>query len=205
MRTTSTSRLDRMAVGATAVLTLAACGGVDDTRAATTAAPGASPATTGGRVVADFSRADVAFISGMKPHHLGALEMAELAATRSNRTDVKDLAARIVAAQDPEITTMDDLAAAWRVVIDSGGSAMGGMNMGGGGMGNDVDVLTPLTGSDFDREFLTRMTAHHLSAVKMARVELSNGKNSRAKELAEAIIATQTTEVAEMRALLAVL
>lgn len=190
-----TSRWTSAAVGVTAVLTLAACGTGPEPAVATTA--GAVPG-----VDLDFSRADVAFISDMKPHHVEALEMAELAATRSTSAEIKDLAVRIVAAQDPEIRTTDSLANAWGVVVDGGTSTMGGMDMGGRSMGDDVAVLKPLTGSAFDRAFLTRMTAHHQSAVKMAEVEVRNGRNAQAKRLADAIIAVQTEEMVQMRVLL---
>src|SRR3546814_10035762 len=53
--------------------------------------------------VAEFNDADVAFAQQMIPHHQQAVEMAQLAADRAERQEVKDLAARVEAAQAPEI------------------------------------------------------------------------------------------------------
>lgn len=169
----------------------------------TNEAPGAS-ATVGSEatvkgIATAHNDTDVAFIQDMTPHHEGAVEMSALAATRAESPQVKALAAAIQAAQEPEIQLMKDMAEAWKVdLADDGGH--GGMNMGGGG---DVPALEPLSGAAFDKEFLVRMTAHHEGALVMAKVELDKGENPQAQELARAIIATQETEIATMRALLA--
>ena len=46
-------------------------------------------------------------------HHQGAIEMADLAATRASSQQVKDLAAQIKAAQAPEIEQMTGWLQAW--------------------------------------------------------------------------------------------
>lgn len=192
---------------AAAALVLTACGGGDDPTVATGSTTGSnssSQSAPASGVDAEHNDADIAFITDMKPHHEGALEMAELAATRAENPQVKDLAARIVAAQDPEIQTMEEMAAAWDVDLDSGASPHSGMAMGGGmDMGGDMDALEPLSGAAFDREFLSRMTVHHESAVAMSEKQLAEGENPQAKELAEQIIAAQNAEIAEMKTLLA--
>jgi uncharacterized protein (DUF305 family) len=54
----------------------------------------------------ELSDADVAFARDMIAHHRQAIAMAELAGGRAADPRVLDLAARIRAAQDPEIETM---------------------------------------------------------------------------------------------------
>lgn len=49
---------------------------------------------------------DAAFASMMIDHHEGAITMAELAGERSERQEIRDLAGRIIAAQQREIETM---------------------------------------------------------------------------------------------------
>lgn len=56
---------------------------------------------------------------------------------------------------------------------------------------------------DFD--FLAMMIPHHQGAVDMARLELIHGKDPLTRKLAEEIIASQTTEIAAMRARLEIL
>jgi len=55
-----------------------------------------------------------------------------------------------------------------------------------------------------DREFLAGMIVHHQAAVTMSRAYLANTKpatrQARVVELARAIIAAQTTEIATMKA-----
>jgi len=120
----------------------------------------------------------------MTPHHSGAIGMAQLAPDRAASPQVKDLARRIAGAQAPEIDRMKAMAAAWGTAAPSTSGAMGGMD-------DDVKALTPLRGSAFDREFLTRMTKHHSSAVDMAKQELAQGTNPQAKELATSITSAQ--------------
>ena len=174
-------------------LALSACGGSTET-----ATPSTQQSVQG--ISTQFNGADEAFIKDMSPHHSGALAMAELAPTRAANADVKAIAARISAAQEPEIERMKGMSAAWKVDLPGGGggSMGGGMGMGDG----DVAALTPLTGAAFDKEFLTRMIAHHTSAIAMSETELADGENPQGKQLAEQIIAAQKAEITEMTALL---
>ncbi|MCB1006961.1 MAG: DUF305 domain-containing protein, partial [Acidimicrobiales bacterium] len=57
-------------------------------------------------------------------------------------------------------------------------------------------------GTDFDRMFLEMMVLHHEGAIEMAEQQLADGKYQPAKDLAQAIIAAQQTEIDEMNALL---
>jgi len=177
-------------------LALSACGGSAET---------ATPATQGSvqGISTQFNDADEAFIKDMAPHHSGALAMAELAPTRAGNADVKAIAAKISGAQEPEIERMKAMAKAWKVDLAGGGGHSMGSTGGGKSMGDDdVAALTPLTGAAFDKEFLTRMIAHHTSAIMMSQTELADGENPQGKELAEQIIAAQMTEIAQMTALL---
>ena len=205
MRTTLTTRrrVATLAVGGALALALAACGNSNSS----TAAPSPSSSTTTGsssgeRIDAAHNDADVTFINDMAPHHSGAIAMAQLAG-QAGSAQVKDLAMRISAAQGPEIDTMKAMAAAWKVTLNTDAGAMTGGGMGGGhSSGDDMDALGPLNGTAFDKEFLTRMTAHHSSAVQMAQTEIAQGSNPQAKELATSIVAAQNKEIAEMAGLL---
>lgn len=197
MRTSRTrSRTLVAALGIAVALTASACGSDDPS----TVDQGAAAQTVDG-ISTERNDVDIAFIKDMSPHHSAAVEMAKLAPTRAADPKVKDLAARIAGAQEPEIALMARMAKAWQVDLAAGG----GMSMGGGGMDDDVKALTPLTGAAFDKEFLTRMKVHHESALMMAKLEVDGGKNPQAKALAGEITTTQTKEIAEITGLLAAL
>ena len=146
----------------------------------------------------DLSGDDIMFLQMMIPHHEQAIEMSKLAATNTTNPAVLDLAARIEAAQQPEIELMQKL------LSDAGQSSMPGHSMGDNGMMNESDmaVLSATKDTEFDVLYLTGMVAHHNGAITMAR-EVSESSNSDVKTLANNIITSQATEIAEMTKLLA--
>jgi uncharacterized protein (DUF305 family) len=155
----------------------------------------------GDAAAADHNDADVTFAREMVPHHEQALEMARLAATQAESPQVQDLARRIEAAQDPEITTMERWLAAWGESERDGGTADHG---GDAGLMSEQEMseLRQANGATFDRLFLEMMVRHHESAIEMAVQELDMGKFPEAKQLAREIRDAQRAEVDEMRALL---
>lgn len=60
----------------------------------------------------------------------------------------------------------------------------------------------PLTG-DPDHDFVVMMIPHHQGAIDMARYELQHGKDPEMRKLAQAIVAAQDKEMAEMKRWLA--
>ena len=157
---------------------------------------------------ADHNDADAAFASGMIPHHESAITMAQMAQAQAADPRVKDLAARIEAAQTPEIETMSGWLADWGAAAPSSApdDGMGGMDHGGmddGDVGEmDTAALAGMSGAEFDRMFLTMMIEHHRSAVQMAETEAADGQNTDAIALAGSIRDSQNAEIAEMQQLL---
>ena len=110
------------AVGTVAALALAlaACGSSDGSESDGSAMPGMNhgPAhhpvlRTAPPPAAPFNDADVTFAQQMIPHHQQAIEMARLADGRAADPEVKNLAAAIEKAQDPEIDTMKGWLKSW--------------------------------------------------------------------------------------------
>ena len=162
---------------------------------------------------AEHNDADVAFAQMMIPHHRDAVAMAELAAGRAQNAEVKELAAQIQAAQQPEIDQLTGLLNDWGAEVLPSNS-MEGMGHGGtpstsdmGDMGDMSSMMTPAqmeqfrnaTGAQFDEMFLTMMIEHHRSAISAAQEEIEQGSNSDAKQLAEKIVADQTAEITRMQ------
>ncbi|SDS33119.1 Uncharacterized conserved protein, DUF305 family [Agrococcus carbonis] len=149
------------------------------------------------------------FAMNMIVHHQQAIEMADTLLAKSDVDErVSDLAERIREAQQPEIERMNSMLEAWgEEPMDSmGGMDHEGMDH-GSGMGGmmseaDMEALEEAPGPEASRLFLEQMIVHHDGAVEMAQAEVDAGENADAVELAERIMSDQTTEIAEMEALL---
>ncbi|HEX4359085.1 MAG TPA: DUF305 domain-containing protein [Pseudonocardia sp.] len=202
--------------------TVAGCGSAATPSGAPT---GASPAASAAPAAStEHNDADVTFTQQMIPHHAQAVRMAELAPQRAGSTQVKQLAAAIQAAQQPEIDQMTAMLKAWGAPVpavpadkssdSSGAGDMPGMDHGSGapaqagmdhagmaGMmsGSQMDQLSKASGAAFDRQFLALMIAHHEGAVQMSSIELRDGSNPEAKALAQKITDAQNAEIAQMR------
>jgi uncharacterized protein (DUF305 family) len=68
-----------------------------------------------------------------------------------------------------------------------------------------ADMHRPGYTGNADVDFLAMMIPHHQGAVDMARLLLIHGRDPLTRKLAEEIIASQTTEIAAMRARLEIL
>ncbi|MFG3441589.1 DUF305 domain-containing protein [Nonomuraea sp. NPDC047897] len=195
------------AAGAGALVLLTACGGGGDSAMSGHAMPttsGAAATPTGTQPAASFNDADVMFAQMMIPHHQQAVEMAELAATRAKDPEVKELAAKIKAAQDPEIKTMRGWLQEWGEPVPTGTGDLRGMGHGMPGMmsAEDMKELADAKGATFDKHFTEMMIAHHEGAVEMARTEQAEGADPEAKDLAKTIESSQQTEIEQMRQIL---
>ncbi len=106
---------------------------------------------------------------------------------------------------------------------DAMGGAMGDMSMGDMSMGGadhmammeldkphqdlmagmaamDADMKVGMSAADIDVAFVCSMIPHHRGAIAMAKAELAHGDDPWAKAMAEAVIAAQEKEVADMLA-----
>ncbi|WP_367919035.1 DUF305 domain-containing protein, partial [Nocardioides ginsengisoli] len=206
MHRTTLRRLASATGAITVALSLAACGGADETDG-TTKKPAAVETARNGDV---FTAADVDFATAMIPHHAQALQMALLAQDRPLPPDVRALVDRIQEAQAPEVETMTTWLTAWGKEVPpttmdhanaghdmSGDSGMPGM------MGSEqMDALEKLSDAEFPRRWMEMMIEHHQGAIAMAKVELASGEFADAVALAETIVDGQTSEISTMRDLI---
>ncbi|TQR82770.1 DUF305 domain-containing protein [Mycobacterium hodleri] len=172
--------------------------GMDHGGSSTSAPPSATRA--------DFNDADVMFLQMMYPHHAQAVDMAKLVPSRSQNQQLITLAQNIEKAQGPEMTQMTGLLTSFGKPAPS--AEMSGHDMPGtGGMpgmmsAEQMNNLTGLSGKAFDQAWLQMMIDHHSGAIDMSNTELRDGTNADAKKLAQAIIANQQAEIAQMRGML---
>ncbi|MFJ3173146.1 DUF305 domain-containing protein [Streptomyces roseus] len=211
----SLHRTTAVAVAAGILLALAGCRGADggdraQDGGAAVIAPGRpgekartlSPEEAAKRQPDDSpNAADRAYVQHMVEHHRQALTMTALAPERASTDGVKRLAERISAAQRPEIGAMEKWLAGHPA--PSGAPAAGHDHGAMPGMATEEQLhrLAEAKGPDFDKLFLTLMTAHHEGAVKMAGEALAGGNNGAVEEMANEVVATQTAEIHRMRAM----
>lgn len=144
--------------------------------------------------------ADVSYARMMIQHHAQALEMTELVPKQAESGQVKKLAERISAAQGPEIKAMEGWLVTHGEKVAGGGhdhSAMPGM-----ATEAQLKELRGARGKAFDQLFLTLMITHHEGAISMATDVKSEGNNVLVEEMADDVVAQQTSEITRMRAML---
>ncbi|MFJ6072217.1 DUF305 domain-containing protein [Streptomyces sp. NPDC093065] len=211
----SSASLATAALAALAVLALGACDSGSDT---------GSPAAAGPSVIAPGkpgegnrtlsaedaekqradddspNSADVSYARMMIQHHAQALEMTELVPEQAQSSQVKKLAERISAAQGPEIKAMEGWLETNGKKVTGGGHDHAAMP----GMATEAQLkkLRAAEGKSFDRLFLTLMITHHEGAVSMATDVKSEGNNVLIEEMADDVVAQQTSEISRMRAML---
>lgn len=155
-----------------------------------------------------FNAADVEFAQSMIPHHQQAVMMSTMVQARSSNPNVKNLAADIKAAQQPEIDLMRSWLTEWEVAeLDPAGHmamghGTGGTNMPGMMSASALNSLSRASGRTFDDMFLSMMIDHHEGAIDMARTVKSEGSHSEVAVMATAIIKAQAAEIVTMKRLL---
>lgn len=156
--------------------------------------------------------ADFDYVQMMIEHHRQALVMTDIAAEHAGSSKVERLAERIAASQGPEIKAMEGwLDQHGRPREDTGHSEHSGRTGPSGhaghgqaampGMATEKQLadLRAARGSAFDQLFLKLMITHHQGALSMATDVLSEGNNVLVEEMANDVVAQQTSEIGRMR------
>jgi uncharacterized protein (DUF305 family) len=170
-------------------------------------------------VSARFTDADVRFMQDMIIHHAQAVEMTALVAARTERADVRRLAARIQVSQEDELELMGRwLEGRGQSVPDAHGHHAGHGAHGGHGHDDarhrlmpgmvgaeDMARLRAARGSEFDRLFLEFMIRHHEGALVMVEELMATdgaGQESEIFQFASHVDSDQRIEIARMRMML---
>ncbi|MCA2213188.1 DUF305 domain-containing protein [Jidongwangia harbinensis] len=146
-----------------------------------------------------YNAVDTTFVQMMIVHHGQAVTMADLAAERAGSAGVRSLASRISAAQKPEIEVLR----AWLQSRKLAASDPRHDHATMPGMQSEADLaaLAAARGTEFDRRFITMMTAHHQGAIRMAGDALAGGTDQTVQELANEMAVEQGSEIRRMRQL----
>jgi uncharacterized protein (DUF305 family) len=147
------------------------------------------------------------FFEMMIPHHQQAVDISDLAISRSKDTELVELAKKIRDGQAAEIIQMKN----W--LADGGDSSMmgHGMNHGmnhsmGDGMGgmlteSELSTLNSLSGSKFDAYWLRGMITHHEGALHMVTM-IRDSNRSEFRNFGKEIVSVQTVEIEQMKKML---
>lgn len=138
-------------------------------------------------------RSEREFIEGMIPHHKEAVDTAKEVIARGGSTpEIKQLAENIVVAQEKEIDEMKQWYQDW----------YGEPYTGTGEYQPMMRELANLSGVQLDRVFLEDMIGHHMGAIMMAQSVQSYVEHDEIAILTQAIMTTQSAEIAQMRQML---
>jgi len=151
-----------------------------------------------GKASGNYTGADIMFLQMMIPHHQQAVDISDLAISKSKDAELLALAKKIRADQADEIVQMK----AW--LKDAGASEDMGHSMDGmGGMLNDAELsaLKIESGSKFDILWLKGMTGHHDGAIHMTQM-IEDAQNPDIKAFGVKVIADQSEQIAQMKEML---
>lgn len=144
---------------------------------------------------------DEAYIADMLAHHEGAINMAEMVGAGTKRPELLTLAQAIMQAQSQEVMKMQTWQQDWGYTKTMGGhgSHSGTANGMAGDMMMMGDELKGLKDDEFDKKFLSLMIEHHQQAVDMSVYADTNASHQEIKDLANAVIAAQNSEISQMK------
>ncbi|MFI1418537.1 DUF305 domain-containing protein [Streptomyces sp. NPDC020731] len=214
------SRVSVAAAGLTALAVLGLVGcdsGTDETRSAAGSGPSViapgEPGEANRTLSAEEAQrqraeddspnsADVSFARMMIQHHAQALEMTELVPDRAESSKIVKLAERIAAAQQPEIRAMKGWLKSHDKAERDDGHGHDHATMPGMATQAQLKQLRSADGEAFDQLFLTLMITHHQGAITMSTELKGQGNNIRMEEMADDVVAQQTSEISRMRDLM---
>ena len=162
-----------------------------------------------------YSDADIAFMTGMIPHHAQAVIMAGWAPTHGARSDVAILCERIVVGQADEIRSMQQWLSDHGLPVPDATATRMKMKMNGvehdmlmPGMLTDEEMaeLDKARGREFDRLFLLGMIKHHQGAIDMVNdlfKAYGAAQDDTIYKFASDVFADQSIEIEVMRKMLA--
>ena len=165
---------------------------------------------------------DAGFARDMSQHHLQAVEMANLAQTRSQDPEVLRLAFDISATQTNQVGRMQGWLTLWGLPLtggdrmawmsDTSATEHGGHDMSAmdptaaadgavmPGMATETELtqLRSLSGPAFDVMFLQLMIRHHEGGLDMAQYGQTHATEAAVRSLARSIVVAQSAETATM-------
>lgn len=172
-----------------AALTLGACADPPTTPSGPT--PAASPALN--RAPADHDEAafEQDYIRFTIDHHRGGVALGELCLQRAQNQDLRNLCEEAVAAQLNQIQELRRYLRRW-YGVDYRGQIPEMARQ-------EVQRLRPLSGDEFQNEFLTAFSMGHLQIIERSVTAKDHLYHGETKSVARVIILTQSRQVIQMQ------
>jgi uncharacterized protein (DUF305 family) len=139
---------------------------------------------------------DVEFAQFFAEHHRMAIEMSEHVVERGENAAVQSLAERIISQQTQELEVLE-------AVLAGAGSAMPPAMPDDPHVEAEMAFMETLSGAELDEMFLLDMIPHHASGLPPAHRAPSQLEREELRTMANDIFEAQSTEIGEMRTLLA--
>jgi len=138
---------------------------------------------------------EASFLQQMIQHHRSGVEMAKMVADHTQRAELRQLAEKIISAQEQEIEQMTKWLTDWykaspKEVANEKADKEMKMHM---------SMFTGKKDADFDKAFLQMMSMHHHMAVEMAEQAESKSTHPELKEFAAKIAKDQQAEIKQMK------
>ena len=135
------------------------------------------------------------FLQQMIQHHQSAIDMAKMVKDHTKRTELQQLADKIMTSQQQEIDKMTGWLREWfqaspKPVANETADKE---------MKPHMAMLNGKHDADFDKAFLQMMPQHHHMAVEMAEQVAKKGTHSELKELATKMAKDQSEEIKQLK------
>lgn len=144
----------------------------------------------------DLSSDEIMFLQMMIPHHQQAIDISDLALTKSEDAELLALAKNIRDEQSAEIVKMKAWLEEANASSHSDSHSMDGMLS-----DSELAALDKATGKNFDVLWLKAMTGHHTGAIDMTAM-IENAKSAEIKSFGEGIVASQSAQNKAMAAMI---
>jgi uncharacterized protein (DUF305 family) len=179
------------------IMLLMACG--SSTKASSTQSSASATVPASGNVAPEWlvvngQYSDQRFIDMMVPHHMMAVQMAQIALQKGQHPEIKQLASSIISSQQREIQALKNLKKRLYGTSNTP-TMMNPVDMANTGMLMPDQLAQQ---HPFDRAFIDSMIPHHASAIDMASVALMRSTNPDIRRIARAIVDAQSQEIGHM-------
>jgi uncharacterized protein (DUF305 family) len=134
---------------------------------------------------------EIRFMKQMIDHHNMAVMMAEECLKKATQEELRSVCTQIIDTQNQEIKTLQEWLAEWYSI--SYAPRMDQQSQ------TEIEHLSMLQGSEFDKMFMEMMINHHWAAILMSVDIVKRARHKEIRDMALDIVEAQTGEIRQMR------
>lgn len=139
----------------------------------------------------DERRFEINFLTSMIDHHFGGVKLAELCVSRATHPELQKLCGDVSTAQLAEISKMQGWLQTWYGITHE--PALDRKTQ------RQIDVLSAMSGPEFEKAFMAVLIAHHTEALTMSIDCLNQAYHVEMLNMCATMLASQGDEIAMMR------